>query len=67
MKLTLKAIRANENLTQEEAGEKVGVSKYTWRNWEVGKTFPTVAQLKEIEKRFEVSYSDIIFLDDDTV
>ena len=30
MRLTLKALRVNKNLTQEEAAKAIGVSKYTW-------------------------------------
>lgn len=42
MRLTLKALRVNKNLTQEEAAKAIGVSKYTWANYEVGKTYPDV-------------------------
>lgn len=34
MRLTLKALRVNNNLTQRQAGERVGVSEETWANWE---------------------------------
>lgn len=67
MKLTLKAIRANANLTQEEAAKRIGVSERTWANYEVGKTFPDVPTIKAIEKVFNVKYDDIIFLPDITV
>jgi DNA-binding XRE family transcriptional regulator len=67
MKLTLKALRVNENLTQEEAAKKVGVSKYTWANYEVGKTYPDVPTIKKIEKAFNVKYNDILFLPNITV
>lgn len=61
MKLTLKAIRANSNLTQYQAGKAVGVSKDVWRNWEIGKTLPNALQIQEIEKKFNIAFSDIIF------
>ena len=48
MKLTLKAIRANANLTQGEAAKRIGVSERTWANYEVGKTFPDVPTIKAI-------------------
>lgn len=67
MKLTLKALRVNNNLTQEEAAKRVGVSKYTWSNYELGKTFPDVPTIETIEKVFNVTYSDIIFLPNNTV
>lgn len=62
MKLTLKAIRAMHNLTQEQAAKEIGVSTDTWRNYELQKTFPDVPIIKKIEDSFDVSYNDIIFL-----
>ena len=61
MKLTLKALRINKNLTQEEVGKKLGVTKDTISRWENAKSFPNVKQIKEIEKLYNVTYDDIIF------
>lgn len=66
-KMTLKAIRVNKGLNQEQAGELVGVSEDTWANWEKAKTFPNVIKIQEIERKFDVSYNDIIFLPSVTV
>ena len=62
MAITLKAARVNSNLTQPEAAEILGVSTDTLRNWEKGKTFPNVQQIKCIEEAYGVSYNDLIFL-----
>ncbi|WP_270630952.1 helix-turn-helix transcriptional regulator [Limosilactobacillus mucosae] len=62
MRVTLKALRANKGMTQEEAAKAIGVSQYTWQNYERGKTFPDVPTIKKIEKSFNVAYNDIIFL-----
>ena len=62
MKLTLKAIRINKGLSQEEASKKIGVSVDTLGNYERGITYPDVPILKKIEKVYEVEYKDIIFL-----
>lgn len=62
MRVTLKALRANKGMTQEEAAKVIGVSRYTWQNYERGKTFPDVPTIKKIEKKFNVTYNDIIFL-----
>lgn len=62
MNITLKAARVNKNLTQEEAGKILGVTKYTVGNWENGKSYPDADQIKKIEKLYEVNYDDIIFL-----
>lgn len=67
MKVTLKALRVNNNLTQRQAGEKVAVSEETWANWENQRTFPDVLNIKRIETEFQVSYDDIIFLPNITV
>lgn len=62
MQVTLKALRANKGMTQEEAAKVIGVSRYTWQNYERGKTFPDVPTIEKIEKKFNVTYNDIIFL-----
>lgn len=62
MKVTLKGLRAMKNWTQKETAKRVGVSVDTWANYEKGKTFPDVPIIKKIEKVFDVSYNDIIFL-----
>lgn len=67
MKVTLRGLRSNSNLTQGQAAEKIGVSKDTWANWENQKTFPDVLNIKRIESEFKVSYNDIIFLPELTV
>ncbi|MGI1820071.1 helix-turn-helix transcriptional regulator [Lactobacillus johnsonii] len=67
MRLTLKALRANQNMTQADAAKAIGVSEFTWSNYEKGKTYPDVLVIKKIEKVFHVSYSDIIFLPQNTI
>lgn len=62
VKVTLKALRVNHNLTQKEAAIKTGVSIDTWSSWEHAKSFPDVRQLQIIEKEFNVHYDDLIFL-----
>ncbi|MGP1437578.1 MAG: helix-turn-helix transcriptional regulator [Treponema sp.] len=60
--MTLRAARVNKGLSQKEAAEQLGVSKDTIGNWEKGKTYPDVQQLKKIEKLYGIKYHDIIFL-----
>lgn len=62
MMVTLKAARVNADLTQEEAAERLGVSKATITNWECGRSFPDVLQLKKIEEIYGVSYNNLVFL-----
>ena len=62
MKWTLKAIRTNLNLNQEEMAEKLGVTKKTYQNYESYKTFPDVSIIKKIIEMSNVNFDDIIFL-----
>jgi transcriptional regulator with XRE-family HTH domain len=61
MKLTLKAIRVNKNMTQEEAAKLLGISVDTLGNYERGATFPDVPVIKKIEEVYETNYNDINF------
>lgn len=60
--ITLKALRVNAGYTQIEAAKALGVTPETLSNWERAKSFPTVPQIKEIEKLYSTSYADIQFL-----
>lgn len=62
MQITMKAARINVNLSQEEAATRLGVSKATIINWENGRSFPDVMQLKRIEEVYGVSYNNLLFL-----
>ena len=62
MTITLKAARVNKGLTQLEASKLLNVSKDTVGNWEKGKSYPNLKNIKEIEKVYDVSYDDLIFL-----
>lgn len=66
-KITLKAIRANANLTQAEVADKLNISPSTWSKWENGKSYPNVVEIEKIEKLFDIGYSDINFLTNSTV
>lgn len=46
--LSLKACRANANLSQKELAEKLGVSPLTILNWENGIGEPSFSQVKDI-------------------
>lgn len=62
MKVTLKMLRVSRDWSQERAAKEVGVSVTTWRNWERKKSYPDLVAIANIEKVFNVSYDDIIFL-----
>ena len=62
MRLTLKALRINNNLTQLEASKKLGISESTLNNYENHKSYPDVPTIEKILKLYKVNYDDIIFL-----
>lgn len=62
MGMTLKAARVNCGLSQQEAADKLGVSRATIQSWESYKSYPTVNFLPIIEATYNVKYDDIIFL-----
>lgn len=62
MAMTLKAIRINKGLSQEEAAKLIGIGSDTLSNYERGITFPDIPVLKKIEEVYEVKYDDINFL-----
>lgn len=59
---TLKTARELKNLTQEEAAERLGISKDTLSLYERGKNFPDIPKLKKIEELYGIPYDQIIFL-----
>ena len=61
MQYTLKAIRINNKMTQEEASKKIGISLDTLANYEKGKSFPDIPVLKKIEEVYKVNYENINF------
>ena len=62
MAITLKAARVNRGYTQDAAAKIIGVTVDTISNWERGKSFPNVPQLKKIEEAYGVTYNELIFL-----
>lgn len=66
-KATLKVLRVGANMTQTDVAKKLSISPATWSKWERGETYPNVKEIKKIEKLFNIGYSDIIFLINDTV
>ena len=61
IKISLRAARSNAKLTQEEAAEKMGVSRDTIAHWESGKTLPNAQKIKRIEEVYGISFSDLVF------
>ena len=79
MQITLKAARANKDLTREAAASLIQseiesrgtvtrkVTKDVVANWENGISYPNVVQLKAIEAVYGVGYNDLIFCNENTI
>lgn len=59
MKISLKALRVNKEMTQDDAAVILGVTKRTIQNWESYTTFPTAKQLLKICTAYGCELSDI--------
>lgn len=61
-KYTLKTAREKAGFNQAEASKLLGISTDTLGNYEKGKTYPDVPMIKKIEELYDVTYNQIIFL-----
>lgn len=61
IKISLEAARVNARLTQEQAANKLGVSKNTVINWEKGRVAPRVSEMDRLSKLYKIPV-DFIFL-----
>ena len=56
-KLTM--IRKKEGYSQEEAAEKLNVTRQTISNWETGQTSPSIEQSISIAKLYKISLDEL--------
>ncbi|MBR3104743.1 MAG: helix-turn-helix domain-containing protein [Lachnospiraceae bacterium] len=56
----LKELRKEQNLTQEQAAEKLGVSSRTISRWETGTYMPDISMLVDIAEMYDVDVREII-------
>ncbi len=54
------SLRKKNNLSQEELGELVGVTRQTISKWELEETTPDIRQAKELSKIFKVSLDELV-------
>lgn len=59
MKIQLKALRVNADLTQEKAAQLIGVRKETLTNWEKYKTFPKIDVLQKMCEVYGCTLDDV--------
>ena len=56
----IKKIRKENNLTQAELADKLGVTYQAVSKWENGKNIPDIAILKQISKEFNINLDDLL-------
>ena len=52
-------LRKQNNLSQEQLAEKMGVARQTISKWELGETSPDLEQSKQLSQIFNVSLDDL--------
>lgn len=63
----LVVLRKENKLSQERLAEKIGVTRQTISNWELGETSPNPEQLKLLSQIFHVSIDELLDNDQKTV
>ena len=63
MRVTIRALRVNSKMSQEEAAKQIGVTTRTLQNWENEVTFPTAPQLIKICSVYGCKLDDIFLPD----
>ena len=53
-------LRKKFNISQEQLGEQVGVTRQTISNWELGETSPNPEQLKLLSKALNISIDELL-------
>ena len=56
----IKSIRVNNNLTQKEFADTLGVTYQAVSKWENGKNLPDIAILKEISEKFNIDINELL-------
>ena len=59
MKMTLRALRVNQGLTQFEVAKELKIHFQTLRNWEVGKIIPSKKKLEMLAKYYGTETKNI--------
>lgn len=56
----IKTIREENNLTQKDLGDSLGVSAQAVSKWENGKNIPDIALLKEISDKYNIDINNLL-------
>ena len=58
------ALRKKHGFSQEELGEKLGVSRQAVSKWESGQAVPELEKLKELSRIFGISLNELLQLEE---
>ncbi len=58
--LFIASLRKEKQLTQEQLGERLGVSNKTISRWETGSYLPPVEMLQLLSREFSVSFNELL-------
>ena len=56
----ISTLRKEKQLTQEQLGEKLGVSQKSISRWEAGKNMPDISLLKPLSMELGITVSELI-------
>ena len=56
----INALRKKRNLSQEQLGEQIGVTRQTVSNWELDENSPNAEQLKLLSKVLNISIDELL-------
>ena len=59
----IKQLRTEHNLTQEEAAQKLHVTRQTISNWENDKNYPDLDTLAAISRLYDISVDELLDVD----
>lgn len=63
----LKNSRLKRKYTQEDIGEKLGVSRQSISNWENGKTYPDIVSMIKLSDIYKISLDTLLKGDDNVI
>ena len=58
----LKALRLNNNLTQEELAKKLNIHRTTYTKWETGVSEPNIFYIRKLVEFYKIDYNTFFYI-----
>lgn len=55
----LRRIRMSRNMTQVDVADYLGLHRASYAYWEIGKSEPSIRNIKKLAELFDVSYDEL--------